>query len=375
MLDCLTNIVGLSETSCACFEDGKPVEDVSLSGFYIADHFHLSMNFTNSATDCEQGGVWDILEAARKEAILRFQNDYAKGMMMIKRYKYEDFSGEIGSRKFNAGFTPTQNFVGLRIRPYCIIGSKLRIDAVILALRGLSVPVSVPVSIYSSLDFNTPIATTTVNLVASNQFVRAEFARPVVLELNTPEEDTNYYVVFELPAGLQVPNSEIKKGCTCNARAYYRQNKFLQYGDFNGFEVANIADLDNSNTRLTNKNYGLLLEGSLQCDYISQLCTLASSFSFDVSVPSASGKYYHLGSTLALIIGHKAAEIAADKILMSTNINQIVLTRREELEKIKYMNRAKYEKALKFFVNNLPTDFTDCFTCKQPSFASISSMV
>ena len=376
MLSCLNNIIGLSETNCACFDDGEPVDyNSSLSGFYLDNDFGLTLDFTNSASDCARGGVWDILESSRKQAINKFLKDYAFALNTMKKYRFQDVEGEIGSRKFNGTYTNSKNFVGYRIRPYCIIGAKYRLDAVLLSGRNIVAPIDTEVRVYSELDLTTPIATTTVSLTTSNQFVRAQFDTPVILDLNPDEEDIDYYIVFDASA-LTLQNNEIKRGCTCNARSYYRTNKFLAYADFNGIEADSFDTLNANNVRLTNKAYGLLLEGSLQCDYISQLCTLTNSFSFDTAVvPSGSGKYYHLGATLAAIIGHKAAYIAADKILTSTNINSIVLTRREELETIKYKNKAQYEKSLQFFVKNLPNDFTDCFTCKNPNFAAVMSLV
>ena len=376
MLSCLTNIIGLSETSCACFDSGKPVDyNSSLSGFYLADNFGLSMNFTDSASDCEKGGVWDILESARIEAINMFLKDYAMTLNSVSKYRFQDVNGEIGSRKFNASASNSKPIIGIRIRPYCIIGTKYRLDAVLLALRNVLAPTSVDVSVYSELDLNTPIATVTANITTSNQFTRAEFTTPVILDLNPSEEDSDYYIVFD-SSGLQPPNNEIKKGCTCNSRSYYKTNAFLAYGNWDGIEADTVTDLNVGSVRTSNKAYGLLLEGSLQCDYISQLCNLTSSFSFDTTaVPSGSGKYYHLGKTMAATIGHKAAEIVANKILMSTNINAIVLTRREELEKVKYKNKSQYEKGLKFLIKNLPDDFTECFTCKDNNFASVNSLV
>ena len=105
MLSCLDNIIGLSETDCSCFESGRPTDyNTSLSGFYLADNFGLTMNFTNSAADCEQGGVWDILQASRTEAINRFLKDYAMTLNSVKKYRFRDVKGEIGSRKLIVQF-------------------------------------------------------------------------------------------------------------------------------------------------------------------------------------------------------------------------------------------------------------------------------
>ena len=79
-LDCLNNIIGLSKSSCDCWDSEKPVDftalNESLSGLYVSQPNTITLRFTNGAADCENGGVWELLQQAREDAVRDLVSDF-----------------------------------------------------------------------------------------------------------------------------------------------------------------------------------------------------------------------------------------------------------------------------------------------------------
>lgn len=62
MITCLDTVIGLSRTVCNCYEDQPADYDVSDSGLYIDELEGLNLQIAGGAADCEQGGVFDLLQ-------------------------------------------------------------------------------------------------------------------------------------------------------------------------------------------------------------------------------------------------------------------------------------------------------------------------
>ena len=72
-MDCLTNIIGLSDTDCDCWDDTKPVDfnelNTSSSGLFISEPKTVPLRIVGGSGDCENGGIWDVLVQARDGAV------------------------------------------------------------------------------------------------------------------------------------------------------------------------------------------------------------------------------------------------------------------------------------------------------------------
>lgn len=375
-MQCLRLLVGLSDTTCNCFVDGSEPADynTSNSGLFITDE--LPIEFTNSAADCERGNVWDILAKARDQAIRDFIRDFSIGITEYKDQTFYPFQGFIGRDRFNSTITPvsTAVYVGQRILPAYIKGGCIILQGVQLALSGLAGPTNVDVNVYSSKDFTTALATTTVALTASNTFASASFPSDVVLGLSDVDEDLEYYIVYELPAGTQPVNNEIIADCGCGGPdRKLRENPFLQYGDFHGIEADTLSNLENPLRSSDNAN-GLRLEGFVTCDTLGWLCDLSVNPE-DVTQNKSTGQHLRLGLAMAEIIKKKAVVVAADKIVSSKNLNRITMLSKEGLwGKMKQQERM-YQEHMLWFVQNVPDDVTDCFTCKEDKNLSVNSIL
>lgn len=377
-LDCLTNIVGLADTTCDCWDADKPTDfaevNESKSGLFIDEL--IPVNFSNSAADCERGGVWDILQKARKQAVNDFLTDYSNMVLKTKSHKFEPFKGLIGAERFNTSlnFMSASNWVGVKVCPAYIKGGKLILTGIKLALDNLSLPSqSIDVFVYSNLDFNTPLASLSIELTANNKFFSQSFSSPVVLDLGNKDEDLEYYVVYEKTAGLRYVNNKVLEGCGCGG-SRYSTNPYLRFVDVDGIEATTLENLYTQSITSDGNARGLRLEGYTSCDYFEWLCELSYSAQ-DLASNIGGGFDVNLGMQLAAAIRTKAAFWVADKILTSSNINRITLLNREILNEKMAKWYEQYKDYLKMFVYAMPDYVNDCFTCKVDKNISVNQIL
>ncbi len=366
--DCLKDLVGLSRSDCSCFEDDRPADyNTSLSGLYIADG--LSLTLTQSAADCEQGGIWDILNTARERAINEFTMDYMHAVQSRYGHKYTNFyssqnkSNLIGSSKVgSAVVSPVGNYAGLRITPNHIKGGFFTIEGVELALVNATVPVDVTVSLYSSLDLLTPIDSVVITVSQNKKFFAGNFQDPIKIDLSELDEDLDtidYFLIYEIPQGAKVPRAKLYSGCNCGKASKKKYNEWLQFVDIDGVSDDTIEGFENP--KYTNSHsMGLRIKATASCDYVSWICDLANDFDQLITMGDKDFKY---ASDLAQIINVRAKEIVLDTIMRSPNINRLTIFSRESLSDLRDEYRTKYAGYLEWFVQNLPMEKTSCLTC------------
>lgn len=376
-LDCLINVVGLSDTVCDCWDNDKPpTYNESKSGLFIDEL--IPMHYTNSAADCERGGVWDILQTARKQAVDDFLRDYSNMILDVKSQKFEPFRGLIGAQRFtnSLNFMSATNWAGVKICPSYMKGGKLILTGISLALDNLSLPSQdVEVFIYSNLDLSAPIASTTITLTQNNKYFNAQFSSPVVLELGIKDDDLEFYVVYQKTIGLRYANNETEEGCGCGGKSSrIVKNPYLRFIDVDGIEATTIENLDNAAITQDGRMRGLRLEGYTSCDYFAWLCNLSFNAQ-DLASNIGGGFDVNLGLQLAEIIRTRAAFRAGTKVLTSSNVNSTILLSGEVLNELLVKWEENYNKYLKFFVHHIPDYVNDCFMCKVDKNISINSII
>lgn len=372
--DCLKYVVGLSRSECECFDTDRPVDyNTSESGLYIADC--IPLNITNSATDCEKGGIWDIMETARERAINTFLADLPPTLAMYFGQTLVPYLGYVGSPRFNDATSPRTvgNYAGQLFKPNQIKGGKVILRGVELALTNFTPPVNVDVFVYSNLDLTTPLGSTTVTLTTTNKMYSADFSSPI--ELIMDDKDANgysypngyleYYIVYQVPTGAKYVNNQLYDGgggcSSCNKSANQnRQFPFLPYGNFNGIESPSIAALETPVIK-TDTAQGLRIKGDFGCAVLDWLCGLT----YDVTSLGA-GNHADVAAAVAKAIYWKSVDYVIGAILSSKNINSITVLNREQLYgKKATASKTEYPHYLGWLAQNIPTDLTDCYTCKE----------
>lgn len=368
-LDCLTNIVGLSNTECNCWDDGKPVGyNTSLSGLYISQPDTIPLRWTGGSSDCENGGVWKLLEQAREQAIYDLLKDYLAATQMVKTNKFIPFT-VIGDSYYKKAqrLVTSVNAAGAYIEPYCIKGAKLTIrGAKIAFFSGIAGPTNITINLRSSRDANTVLATATASVTANKQYFDIDFATPYEIDLNDIRRDISerLYLTYTLPVGA-VPVSNDSEIRACCGSSKYEKNPYLQISASVGGSQGSdeITLIDNPISGFSTMQ-GLIIKASMECDYYTWLCTLAQQPNQDVTV--LDGGRLQLGMALADGIRSKAVANLANSILMGNRINEFSMIQDpKKLYHIRGHHLKIYQAAIDNLVYYMPADVTDCLVCNK----------
>ena len=368
-MDCLKNIVGLSPTSCNCWDASKPIdfaeENASSSGLYVSQQDTISLRWTNSASDCEKGGVWDMLIAARDSAIRDTLQSFLEVTQAKKQERFIPFT-KIGDSYFKSGEVVNEVQAATWIEPYKIRGAKLKVSSVSLAFwSGVNVNKIVNVDVYSSLDLTTSLGTATATITTNKQFFDAVFATPLEIDLSKVRMDLNerFYFTYTIPGGCIPVKNNAQIGCGCGGTNEIIENPYLQIMQLGGIQAATVEDfgLLKSNTPTLN---GMLINAVLDCDYYSWLCDLAQKPQ-TASVTLGSGQRLSLGMTLADTIQARAVANLVEAIIMSSRINQFTMVQGvEELYKKKGHFNKIFAQGIENLVYYTPADVSECLVCQ-----------
>lgn len=366
-LDCLNNIVGLSNTECNCWDDGKPVDyNTSLSGLYISQPDTIPLRWTGGSADCENGGVWDLLAQAREQAIYDLLKDFLAAVQMSRTNQFIPFT-TIGDSYYKKGQTLTtpSNAAGAFIEPYCIKGAKLTIRGAKIAFwAGIGASTDVDINLVSSRDVTNILATGTATVTANKQYFDADFATPYVVDLDDIRRDISerYYLTYTLPLGA-VPVSNDSEIRACCGSSRYEKNPYLQIiGTIGGAQGASESGLITDASANYSTMQGLVIKASMECDYYSWLCTLAQQPNQDVTV--LDGGRLQLGMALADGIRSKAVANLANSILMGNRINEFSMIQDpKKLYHIRGHHLKIYQAAIDNLAYYMPADVTDCLVC------------
>ena len=365
-LDCLNNIIGLSDTDCNCWDSSKPVDfdtlNESLSGLYVSQPNTIPIRWTNGAADCENGGVWDLLIQARKDAVRDLVADFLAANSQVRKEQFLPFT-KIGDPYYKRATLVRGDVAGAYIEPYDIRGGKIRVESVDLTFfSGIVAPVDVDISIYSSLDLDTPLATATANITANKVTATAVFPTPYIIDMGEIREDLNerFYFLYEVPAGAVPVYNDTEKGCNCSRKTKYRDNPYLQVMHVGGAQTDAVTNVI-TNTLSSGGMNGLVINASMECDYYTWLCELAQKPN---ELTSQGGQRLKLGMALADGIQAKAVANLAQSIINSGRINYYTMVLDVKPLYIAMNSNLKvYQKAIDNLVYYMPEDVTDCLVC------------
>lgn len=366
-LDCLNNVIGLSKSTCDCWDADKPVDfdtlNASSSGLYISQPNTITLRYTNSASDCENGGIWQLLLQAREDAVRDLVSDFLAATSQVKEERFLPFT-TIGDDYYKRGEIVNGNVAGVWLEPYEIRGGKLRIESVDITFwDGIVGATNVDISIYSSLDLTTPLATATANVTANKTTATATFATPFIKDLGDIRQDLNerLYILYTIPVGATPVANSTEKGCGCNKTGHYRDNPYLQILTLGGVQGSSVATIDTNVASSGGTMNGLVLNSSLECDYYSWLCELAQTPGQSTNI---SGQRLKLGMALADGLQAKAIYNLAHSILNSGRINYYsMVLEAEYYYKIANHYIKIYKSAIENLVYYMPADVSDCLIC------------
>jgi hypothetical protein len=366
-LTCLDNIIGLSNTACNCWDASKPVDfntlNASSSGLYVAAPDTIPLRWTSGAADCENGGIWTMLISAREEANRNLLKDFLGRVQSERQEKFDPFV-KIGDDYRTAGSPVYDTFAAAYIQPYQIKGGLLRIKSIDIAFySGIAAPTNVQIDVYSSLDLTTSLGNATANVTANNTYATATFASELVIDLGNVREDLNqrFYFVYQVPVGALPVNNQTYIPSCCG-KSVASTSKYMQIlRGIGGSYASSVATLLSPTAGLSTM-MGMVINGSMECDYYSWLCQLAQVPNQVYSL--SNGQRLKLGMALADGLQAGAVMSLVKAILNSGRINQYTMILEDKrLYAIANSQKKRYDDAIHNLTYYMPWDVSDCLIC------------
>lgn len=355
--DCLTTIIGLSQTNCECFDDNKQADaNVSDSGIFLDEIEGLTLNMTEAAAECETGSMWDILSKARANSATYFKSDLMAALAQKYKQKRHPFTGAVGSSKFKNSITLTGSYGGVRI--YCanIISGVMTINRVGLAFEQAAV---FDIDIYNGVD-DDPIYTFQVSTIA-NKFAWYDLPTPVELSMSDDTgENPQYYLLYSV-SGIKPKDMRGSCGCGSNSYKYYwnttnpvyksyERDRWSEYIMLTGVQGNTLSDRDNwSTSEFLN---GIILDAKFICKTSDLICK--NVFDYEGN---------ELAFVMAYAVRYRAAAIVIDEILSSGNLNRFTMMDRESLYGKRNNYLKEYQNRISYLSDNINWKANDCLTC------------
>lgn len=357
-LTCFENIIGLSRTTCECYENNLYNE--SKSDLYLDELQGLELSSLKTLEGCEDSdNIWTIMDKARNNAILGVINDITGELTKKHRVKRQPYIGAIGRKKFTQDLTTTQTYLGCRW--YCadIVSGNLKIKKIHTAFNSTGV---VTLYIYNNCNelLHTLQLQTEANKVKEN-ILLSEINLPAH---NSFVDNVEYYFVYQYDANMKPKNIDIDcSSCsgfnytfnTSKPYFYSQTNKKKGWANFimvGGWSGDDLVSFDSSSTTAGGYMNGLLFEVEFGCKLQEVICN--DSLDFDNNV---------MAITLAFLVRYKAGEYLLTDLIMSSKLNRETMINVETANGLIGFYQTKYKEYIDVIMKQIDIKATDCFEC------------
>jgi len=296
-MECLENVIKLSNTECECFSAEKPDDYNEGQSNVVLDELEgLNLRMISGAENCEEGGLWNLMAKSRTNAEQAFKADLLSCLESKYMPKRENYSGLLGQRTFNASLSISDPVAGQVLKFPRIVGGKIKIKRIGLIM---SATTTVTINVYDNADYaTTPLGTYSINSVA-NDVAFGSLVTPLELPMwSNTESNLEYYFVYTI-SGFQPKNNKTEcLPCSGGVKQVVWANWLKVKGiKGTGTDYANFSQTDEIN--------GIILDADLTCDSTRVICSAEHPIDFNT------GK----GLYIAYSIRSKAGARLAGEIL------------------------------------------------------------
>jgi hypothetical protein len=349
-ISCYENLIGLYPGDCTCYNCDFGTSD---SGLYLSDL--LEPKLIESLLNCDNGqDICELMELTRDLAIRYFIADSNALLMQGNKLKRNPYYGGLGSSIYTKDlYIPNMDYSGVRIMTPLIRSGYLKIKKIGLLLNSTQ---AVTLWIYDrngnllhTLSLNATANTHTVNDITD-----------ITLPLFDEYLDYMEYFIFYQVNGFEPKNNGVI-GCTSCQKskpgwgAFYfdHKNPWRHWLNVGGFHSSGLPDFMSSNLSGSDYMNGLTFQIELGCLVNEVFCKDQLDFNGNT-----------LAMAMAVAIQHKTAIEFVEKLLKTQNLNRLVMTWREQLEKDRQEWIKTYQDMITYITGNIDIEANDCFECK-----------
>lgn len=336
-LACLTGVVGVADTDCDCYEDGRPSDyNEATSGLYLSQLVDLDTLI--QAYQCDGDTLWSIGAKAINDATLRFQSNLLQ-CWASKHKAREQWRGLVGERDCPQVLTPGTSYAGLLLCPdNSIVNGEIVITGIgTLFTQTGEVTVSIYDNVTGTFLYEVDLDTT------ANTFQSNPLSTPIVLPFNgSDNSDRRYWVIYT------VTDNKPKRGevnCGCSSK----QVRMKEWANFYGTKGNVIAD--RSQWSMEESHFGLLPEVTIRCAVEKGICDETLDFATN---PNA--------SVMAEAIWYLAASLIPDYLRRSTKVLPGSVLNHDELKEDAQKHAGEFSARVQALCNSM--DPGSCYACK-----------
>jgi hypothetical protein len=353
MLDCLKNIVGVTDTETDCITGGLAVDEISemkksTSTLYLDNlpgGIHLKAvkyaDATKGLYKMSTGAIQTAATILEKDLLLALNQNHAKSR--------KNFVGQIGRLSFAQSLGVTGDWQGLRIRPVD------KSDAIIILSKITNI-ISTAAT-YNFYLYKVPYRSAVGQLIGTypvtslaNQFHSAVVDGPDGKRLPLTEngEAIEYWVIWNrTEAGGGIPKDNKLACSTCDKVNGTPAGEYLEV---NGVDFDDINNLQN--VRTDDYSHGLTLDIVIKCDNQQLFCR---QYAEDDAVAVA----------MAYAVWFKAGELLIEDVLKSPDLNRYTTMDKERLWGKRNHFRAEYDGRIPFLAATIDITDSNCFVCRE----------
>lgn len=349
-MECLNNIIGITNSDCPCVIDGLSPEEVaqlreSVSGLYL-DELEGGVNIRSLEMLDSCQNLAEMSLAARDTAIKKLRDDILVSLQGKYRTAKKAFIGSIGRPSYTSNLNVTSEYQFLRLRPTSQSDAIATISGIRLIIdRVATIEVEI-IRAPKGGNQGEKIFSETVTTNA-NAYTAIPLTQPLELSLSGDGEIYDYYIVWNR-SGSGANPKDLKVSCNCSSGSGYEQ--FFQV---HGGEMTDTNYLNNS--RSDKYSHGLTLDVDIRCKPGNLICR-----EYD--------RENAIAVTMAWATMYKAGELLIEAVMNSGEVNRYTMMNREYLWGKRNHFRKEYETRVLYLASVMDVTSSDCFICRDTHF-------
>lgn len=366
MLDCLTNIIGVTPNENECVTGGLTPEQiaalkVSTSGVFLDDlagGIHLKAVRNADATK----GLYPMVMGALATAAKSLENDLVLALSRKYSKSRKNFVGQIGRMSFAQTMAAPKDWQFIRLRPVDYSDAVVTLSRITVVLSQAATFNIYLIKVPYKASMGTIIETFPVTVQANAyQSIIVGGSAGMALPLAENGEAVEYYITYSRSeAGGALPKDNKLACATCEIT-----NGGPAVGDFLEVKGGQLDDLGNLQAaQVDDYGHGLILDVSIKCDSAKLFC---GQYNQDEAV----------AITMAYAVQFKAGELLIEEVLKSPDLNRYTTMDKERLWGKRNHFRAEYDGRIVYLAEAIDITASNCYVCReqinQPFAAGIFS--
>lgn len=349
-MECLENIIGITNSDCPCVIDGLTPEEVaklreSASGLYL-DELEGGVNIRSLEMLDACQNMAEMALGARDTATKKLKDDVIVALQSKYKSGKKSYVGSIGRPTYTGNMNVSAPHQFMRLRARNMSDAIMKISGIRLIVdRAAMVVVEIIRAVkggnQGEVIFSEAVTT------SANAYTTIPLAEPLELPLSGGGESYDYYVVWSR-LGTEANPKDIKISCNCSGGTGYEQYLDVVGGELN--------DTNNLSAVKTDKySHGLSLDVDIRCKPGDLICR-----EYD--------RENAIAVTMAWATMYKAGELLIEAVMNSGEVNRYTMMNREYLWGKRNHFRKEYDARIMYLASNMDVTSSDCFICRDTHF-------